>query len=199
MPWWRSCPDPPIAAEVRADDGRTPEMPVSPSLTIPGPAPLLTTTTEIDGRFVFRNVRPGRYRLVTTRPGYVRRPIGVTVTAGRTEEVQLSLTATGAISGRVVGASGEPLGNIDVSALKPSFQNGRRVLGVVQSVRTNDRGEYRLFWLAPSRYLLRATHPQAETGMMAMMSPGARIGTSFAFGNSGGAALRSTGDPVLFD
>ena len=29
------------AVEVRADDGRTPEMPVSPSLTIPGPAPLL--------------------------------------------------------------------------------------------------------------------------------------------------------------
>jgi hypothetical protein len=192
--------------ELRADDGRAP-LPAIPQLLALDAAPLLTTTTEADGRFVFRNVRPGRYRLVTNRPGYVRRPMSVTVTAGRTEEVQLVMTATGAISGRVYGQNGEPLGNIDVSALKPTYQNGRRVLTAVQSVRTNDRGEYRLFWLTPGRYVVRATHPWAETDLMAMFSPGARIGSGMESSNIGGAgpgpnaihAVRSTGDPVLFD
>jgi hypothetical protein len=193
--------------ELRADDGRAPQIPAIPQRLAVDPPPLLTTTTEADGRFEFRNVRTGRYRLVTNRPGYVRRPMSVTVTAGRTEEVQLMMTATGAISGRVYGQNGEALGNIDVSALKPSYQNGRRVFTAVQSVRTNDRGEYRLFWLAPGRYFVRATHPQAETGMMAMITPGARIGAGFESSNSSGGgpgpnslfAIRSTGDSVLFD
>ena len=64
--------------------------------------------------------------------------------------MQASLTPTAAISGRVYGASGEPLGNVDVSALKPSYQDGRRILTAVQTMRTDDRGEYRLFWLPPA-------------------------------------------------
>jgi protocatechuate 3,4-dioxygenase beta subunit len=193
--------------ELRGDDGPTPQLPAAPALFTVDPPPLLTTTTEADGRFLFRNVRPGRYRLSTNRPGYVRRPMSVTVTPGRTEDVQLIMTATGAIAGRVYGPNGESIGNVDVSALKPSYQNGRRVLTAVQSVRTDDRGEYRLFWLAPGRYFVRATHPQAVTGLMAMMSPGSIIGAGFEGSNSGGGgpgpnaiyAVRSTGDPVLFD
>ena len=71
--------------------------------------------------------------------------------------MQAALTTTAAISGRVYGASGEPLGNVDVSALKPSYQDGRRILTAVQTMRTDDRGEYRLFWLPPGK-ILRARH-----------------------------------------
>src|SRR5881628_14550 len=35
---------------------------------------LNSMTTEDDGRFVFQNVRPGRYRLTVKRGGYVRPP-----------------------------------------------------------------------------------------------------------------------------
>jgi hypothetical protein len=103
--------------------------------------PLVSTTTEADGRFSFRNLRSGRYRLAATRPGSVSRPMSITVSGGRTEEVTVAMAPTGAISGRVYGQNGEPLGNIDVAALKSTYQRGRRVLSAVQSVRTNDRGD----------------------------------------------------------
>jgi hypothetical protein len=178
------------AVELRGDDDPMP--------------PLASTTTETDGRFSFRNLAPGRYRLVATRPGYVGRPVAITVASGRTAEAAVAMTTTGAIAGRVYGQNSEPLGNIDVAALKPSYQNGRRVLTAVQSARTNDRGEYRLFWLAPGRYVVRATHPQAEAGPMAMFGQG-RMGRSFELLSGGGLGpngfswIRATGDPVLAD
>jgi hypothetical protein len=166
------------------------------------PAPL-STTTEADGRFAFRTVHEGRYRLLATRPGYLSRPMSITVAGGRAEEVAVAMTATGAMAGRVSGPSGEPLGNVEVSALKSSYVNGQRILTAAQSVRTNDRGEYRLFWLAPGRYLVRATHPQAASGLMAMFGQGRMGAGPMIFGGGAGPngffGIRSTGDPGLFD
>jgi len=156
------------------------------------------TTTENDGRFVIPNVKPGRYRVVVTRPGYVRRTLGVAVFAGRTEDLQAPLIATAAISGRVYGTNGEPFGNLDVAALKPSYQDGHRVLTPVQIVRTDDRGEYRLFWLSPGRYYVRATHRDAQTPIERMMSASAVANWMLVSGGpvSGLALIRSTGDPA---
>jgi hypothetical protein len=157
--------------------------------------PLYTTTTESDGRFLVPNVRPGRYRVMVSRPGYVRRTLSVTVVAGRSDEVQALLTATAAIAGRVYGAGGEPLGNIDVSALKPSYQDGRRMLTAVQTAKTDDRGEYRLFWLPPGKYYVSATHQSAKSPMERMMDG---TGTFSGGGGSGQGfnTVRSTGDPA---
>jgi hypothetical protein len=169
------------SVEIRGDDGDTP--------------PIYTTTSESDGRFLIPNVRPGRYRVMVSRPGYVRRTFSVTVVAGRTDEVQALLTPTAAIAGRIYGANGEPLGNIDVSALKPSYRNGRRILTAVQTARTDDRGEYRLFWLPPGKYYVSATHQNAKSPMERIMD-----GTgSFSGGGGSGQGLnmvRSTGDPA---
>ena len=149
---------------------RFPKRPWKSAATTAATPPLHTTTTESDGRFLIPNVRPGRYRVVVSRPGYVRRTLSVTVVA-RTDRraCRRSLTATAAISGRVYGTNGEPLGNIDVAALKPSYQDGRRILTAVQTVRTDDRGEYRLFWLPPGKYYVSATHPDAKSPMERMM------------------------------
>jgi len=112
-----------------------------------------TITTEADGRFAFQNVRPGRYRIVAARSGYVRPPQMIAVTAGeRPRDIELLMSPTGAISGRVFDANGEPLGNVEVMAMKASYPEGRRSLTPVGSVVTNDQGEYRLFWLPPGRY-----------------------------------------------
>jgi hypothetical protein len=161
--------------------------------------PVYTTTTESDGRFLFRGVRPGRYRLMVTRSGYVRRTLSVTVAEAQPQDVQVVLTPTGAISGRIYGSSGEPLGNVDVAALRASYQDGKRTLTPVQSVRSDDRGEYRLFWLAPGRYYLSATHPEALGRMLSIM--GLSVAGSFQGGGSAGPLglhmVRGTGDPVL--
>jgi len=136
--------------------------------------PLSSTTTEGDGRFVFYNVQPGRYRLVAVRPGYVRLPSTVTLTAGQQiTDIRVAMTPTGAIYGSVYDDKGEPLANVEVRALRASYQEGRRVLTVAQSVRTNDLGEYRLFWLPPGRYFVSAVHPDALSPRV-LARPGGR-------------------------
>lgn len=126
-----------------------------------------SATTRQDGRFVFDNVKPGEYRLVAAHAGgYVpaeygqRSPRGAgisfPVAAGqKVQGVQLVLTPTGAISGRVYDRDG-PAGKLQIQALKPVYRDGQRTLTIVQSVQTNDRGEYRLFWLPPARYYITA-------------------------------------------
>jgi protocatechuate 3,4-dioxygenase beta subunit len=127
-----------------------------------------TVTTGRDGKFVFENVSPGTYRLYAKRSGgYVpgeygqRSPsspgIPFDVASGqRMTGVQLMLTPSGSISGRVYDRDGAPVGRAQVQALKMIYQNGRRKLTIVQSGETNDRGEYRLFWLGPGQYFVSA-------------------------------------------
>jgi hypothetical protein len=124
---------------------------------------LLVATTAEDGRFVFANLVPGQYRLTATRSGYVpgeygqRKPGGaglpIVVAAGQQlRDVQMPLTLSASISGRILFRTGKPVVNAEVMAMKASYQGGNRVLTLVQSARTNDLGEYRLYWLTPGKY-----------------------------------------------
>src|SRR5215831_2825021 len=98
-------------------------------------APVLKTlTTEDDGRFLFDNVAPGRYRVTVSRRGYTRPPLTITVGPRQATEVQLPMTPAGTISGYVYDESGHLLGNIEVLAMKASYSDGRRKLIPVQSV-----------------------------------------------------------------
>ncbi len=121
-----------------------------------------------DGKFVFENVMPGEYQVVATHAGgYVpaeygqRTPTGegipFSIAAGqRMAGILLGLTPTGSISGRIFDSDGEPLGRAQVQAMRAIYKDGRRKLTIVQMVETNDRGEYRLFWLPPGRYYVSA-------------------------------------------
>src|SRR5882672_1473280 len=158
------------------------------------PGVLDSMTTEGDGRFSFNRVPPGRYRLTVTRRGYARPPLVITLTGGqRAEDIPLNMTLAGSISGRVIDAEGRPVGNVEVQAMKGSYPEGRRTLSPVQSVRTNDLGEYRLFWLEPGRYYVSATHPKAQ-GMFQRISSG--VGVSFG-GPLGMLLSDGKSDPAL--
>jgi hypothetical protein len=124
-------------------------------------APLVAATTE-DGRFVFANLTPGQYRMTATRSGYVpgeygqRKPGGaglpIVAAAGQLRDVQMTLTLSASVSGRILFRNGKPVVNAEVMAMKASYQGGNRILTLVQSARTNDLGEYRLYWLTPGKY-----------------------------------------------
>ena len=157
------------------------------------PAPYVTTSTG-DGLFIFSAVVPGQYRIVATRPGFVgaeygqRWPSGagtpLTIPARQAvSNVPIPMLATGAISGTVRDQFGRPLGNAEVQAFKATYQTGRRELTKVQSVWTDDRGEYRLFWLTPGRYFFAARHPDLGGGPMRM--GGVRIGGGGVVGPNG--------------
>jgi hypothetical protein len=81
-----------------------------------------TATTGPGGRFVIENIPPGEYRLYATRAGgFVPGEYGQRTPTGRgisfelasgekKTDIQLSLTPTGSISGRVYDRDGEPAG-----------------------------------------------------------------------------------------
>jgi len=132
------------------------------------------TTTDPNGSFMFQNVQPGRYRLVANHIDYVptthseRKGVGriveVTVGAGETvKNVVLSLTPNGAISGYVYDASGKVISGATIEALKPAYQDGRRILVSVGSTQTNKAGEYMLFSLGPGPYIVRASLSQSDS------------------------------------
>ena len=119
------------------------------------------------GRLCSPRCVPGSTGSSSTRPGYVKAEYGqrwpngvgspLTDSAGRAvSDVPIPMLPTAAISGRVHDRSDQPIGNVEVQALKATYQDGRRVLTSVQSAVSDDRGEYRLFWLPPGRYYLRA-------------------------------------------
>jgi hypothetical protein len=157
-------------------------------------------TTDGTGRFIFENVTPGEYRLIATYDGgYVpaeygqRSPTGegipFKITAGqRMTGIQLSMSPTGAITGRIYDRNGEPLGRAQVLALRTVYKNGRRTLTIVQSIVSDDHGDFRLFWLAPGRYYVAAKPDGAEFPMnmaqpnsynapMMHLTPPTRFGT----------------------
>lgn len=127
-----------------------------------------TARSDSSGRFTFENVTPGTYRLIATYDGgfvpaeYSQRSptqegTSLVIAPGqKITGVQLSMAPTGAISGHIYGKNGEPLGNAQVMALRQVYKDGHRGFTISQMVATDDRGEYRLFWLAPGRYFVAA-------------------------------------------
>src|SRR5262245_37410381 len=152
------------------------------TVQLQGGTQTLTTTTERDGRFYFPNLRPGTYQVTARRDGYVPAEYGqqwlygpgqpVTVTAGRGAAIRIWMFATASISGHITSASGQPIANAQVSALKTSYQGLERVLKTVQEARTNELGEFRLFWLPPGRYYLAVVAPPSFTNSQLIVNNG---------------------------
>jgi hypothetical protein len=105
--------------------------------------------TDERGRFAFRGVAAGTYRIVAQHDTFVRataRP--VTIASGQSiRDLVIAMTPTGVITGRVVDEYGDPVPDVYVRAsLKES----------VFETTTNDLGEYRLFGLPPGAYIVNA-------------------------------------------
>jgi protocatechuate 3,4-dioxygenase beta subunit len=121
------------------------------------------------GRFVFRNLPEGTYRLVADRGGGEYSPAaygqrdprgeGLAFPLAEGQALQganIAMAASAAISGRVFDADNEPVSHALVLALEPQYKNGRRTLNIAQAVESEERGEFRLFWLTPGRYYVAA-------------------------------------------
>jgi hypothetical protein len=136
-----------------------------------------TATTGESGRFLIPDVEPGRYRLSAERNGYVRQEYGqrrpnqpgtvLVLEAGqRRGGIVFSLVPFAVVSGRVVDEDGEPIPHVRLLALRANRESGRRELMPVVSASSDDRGEYRIFGLAPGRYYVSAVPaPSAGSGV----------------------------------
>jgi len=148
-----------------------------------------TTTAAADGSFAMTDVEPGVYWLVATLPGYLpveygqRSPTGIgmpfDVRAGQRVAVRLALWPTSGIAGRVVDADGDPVGRVQVLALRQVYDGGNPALTIAQTVTTNDRGEYRMFWLTPGAYRVAArAYEPGGVASAVNIGPARRFGTT---------------------
>lgn len=137
--------------------------------SVDGRVPGTTAATDDDGRFEFRNVPAGRYSIAVEKAGFLRGSYGVTrpnrpgmpisvADGSRTEGLTIRLVHGAAMSGTVRDARGRPVPSVIVTALRYNYALlGERRLSASREATTDDRGEYRLWGLAPGDYVIAAT------------------------------------------
>ena len=134
----------------------------------------MITVTGNEGRFAFRSITPGMYVIEASRSGYASEMAGELLNAPNLPPnplaptnviivqqlapgqvlsgIRLVLTPGAAISGRLTDERGEVVAGAVVQALKTTYKNGLRERTLVQSVVSNDLGDYRFFMLKPGQY-----------------------------------------------
>jgi hypothetical protein len=131
-------------------------------------------TTGDDGSFTFPDVVAGIYRVRVDRDGFLSQEYGqrswtgtgipVTVQPNQTvSNMSFQLVQGGTIAGRILDENLEPVAGIQVQSLTYAYQNGTRTLVTDRQVQTDDRGEYRLYWLTPGDHYVSAI-PNARRG-----------------------------------
>ena len=153
---------------VFAASDAAPAAPAQASGEPVGPPVLPSTATDRNGRFIFKDLDAGSYRISAARNGYARLEYGqragkgpgtvITVVKGQaTKDILFQLTPAGNVNGNVRDVSGEPLTGFQVLLLRSGYNpTGRRSFEGVGSARTDDRGAYRFYWVTPGRYYLSA-------------------------------------------
>ncbi len=106
-----------------------------------------------DGKFSIRSMAAGTYTVAAERVEFLTsRAAPVKVSAGDARtDVLVKLTPTGAITGRVVDAEGEPLERVRVSASIGDDD--------AANATTEKKGEFRIGGLAPGKYRVYAKPP----------------------------------------
>jgi protocatechuate 3,4-dioxygenase beta subunit len=167
--------------------GGPPVRRASVQILPPGGGFRRAVSADIEGRYAFTDVAPGDYRVSAGKPGYLSLEFGqqrafesgtvITIKKGETlDRIDITLPPSGAISGRVVDASGDPVEGVGVQLLQLQFAGNRRLLIPVAGVGrrlTNDQGRYRLYGVPPGRYLVMAgltVDPPAQSA--AILPPG---------------------------
>lgn len=125
--------------------------------------------TGPDGKYTIVDLPPGAYSISATRTGFApftlgqaRSVTGIPVAVSRAQQiadVDLPLVAAGVIAGRILDEDGAPFAGATVDALINRVQNGSDALFSVATAQTDDRGQFRLFGLAPGSYYVSAADP----------------------------------------
>ncbi len=156
-----------IGGYVVREGTNPPEPLVNARAELSSAAGSIIARTDSSGRFIFSGLPPARYRLLVTKDGYLRQEyrgssrLAIPPIDLRPGQILTNLAfrmnPAPTISGVVHDPSGTPIANILVTALRRAYDaRGNRTLVPAVSARTDDRGNYRLYWLDPGEYFLSA-------------------------------------------
>src|SRR5579864_2826579 len=146
-----------------------------------------TALSAADGTFRIDSIIPGRYHLFAERSGLLDsdkqrgRSDGriLTLTAGQElKDIQIRLQAAAVIRGRVTDEDGDPLPNVEVTALRQTFVAGRNHWEQAGAERTNDLGEYRIANLPAGNLYVSVNPPPDFKAMIESGGAAARDGNS---------------------
>jgi len=98
---------------------------------------------------------------VTSEYGAGRNKTGTVITlqAGQTvSDINIALWPQGVVTGRVLDENNNPVVLASVQCMRIDYSTGRRRLAPAHGTSTNDLGEFRIFGVAPGRYVVSATY-----------------------------------------
>ena len=126
--------------------------------------------TDAEGRFEFRELPAGRFTLQATKSGFVNVQYGQTrpFESGKPIELadkqsldnaDISMPRGSVIAGRIVDEFGDAIPDVSVTAMRQTWQNGRRRLvpSPGRVAQTNDLGQFRIYGLPPGDYYVSAS------------------------------------------
>jgi len=122
-----------------------------------------------DGKYAITELPAGSYTVTVTRSGYASQawgqartitgtPIALTSTQPAAN-IDFSLVVGAFLTGRILDEDGSPFAGALVDALVARTDSGATTLFSIASTQTDDRGEFRLFGLAPGQYYISAADP----------------------------------------
>jgi protocatechuate 3,4-dioxygenase beta subunit len=138
---------------------------------------IYATSSDSDGRFLLKNVEPGRYNFFANRVGFVDQHYqsqgtesgGAILTLREGQKITdalFRLTVAAVITGRILDEEDQPIPGVRVNALRRAtdddaedddpFFSGKKDLLSAGGAETDDRGQYRIFGLRPGEYYVKA-------------------------------------------
>jgi len=135
-------------------------------VNISGPRPshrMVSLRSDATGRFAVEGLGVGTYSMTVNASGYLSAGYGQRWHGGPTRllevrsepavfNVRMHLVQAAAVEGRLTDARGEPIVGANVRLV--SFGPDGTQIDASRPVRSNDRGEYRFYGLAPGRYTI---------------------------------------------
>jgi protocatechuate 3,4-dioxygenase beta subunit len=142
-------------------------------------------STDEQGRYRVTGLSAGSYTINAAKSGFVdaaygqRRASGVGTPVDLTDgqqavNIDIRLARGGVVTGRVLDEEGEPLARAIVTVMRQQYVRGQKQLAPAGADQSDDRGQYRVFGLAPGDYVVSATAGGIEQAVRQMFGdPGA--------------------------
>jgi len=142
------------------------------------PSEANSVSADFQGKFIINALDAGTFLMEVAANGYARQKYGqrfeggpgtlINLAAGQNvKNVVIGLTPAGYVNGSVRDDTGGPAVDLQIQLFRMTYDAfGQRSLRSVGSTTTNDRGEYRLYWVTPGRYYLAARSAERPTSSL---------------------------------